>query len=141
MSNSILQGNPTKKWPKLTYKYAIHPPSKKKFTIKHYNESTQLLTRRYKWYGFSIILYNQYTIFEMPTKKNIAKNYYEYLAPISYQKNDWHEKKKHRKIPSTAKRASLDAPILLNKGSFTCKSDTDCWIKLSPAKCNEQYIK
>lgn len=37
-------------------------------------------------------------------------------------------------LPSMAKRANLDAPIRLNKGSFTRKSDTDCCITFSPAE-------
>lgn len=42
------------------------------------------------------------------------------------------EKCRKKNLPSIAKRANLDAPILLNKGSLTCKSDTDCCNKLSP---------
>lgn len=33
-----------------------------------------------------------------------------------------------------AKRASLEAPLLLKKGSLTCKSETDCRNILSPVK-------
>lgn len=38
------------------------------------------------------------------------------------------------RVPSIAKRANLEAPILLNKGSLTRKSETDCCIKFSPEK-------
>lgn len=46
-----------------------------------------------------------------------------------------------KNIPSTAKRAILDAPILLNKGSLACISDTDCCMKLSPVQENERKQK
>lgn len=38
------------------------------------------------------------------------------------------------KVPSIANRDNLDAPILLNKGSFTCKSEIDCCSRFSPEK-------